>query len=219
MKWVLLIVALIAGTLSLKAQAQSDSSYLVLGAIGSGDSSEGVVLLKKRVSDAAFAVKVGAEVEPGVIVFKLSDRYVYFNRGRDMLRVKVGEELERSHQAVAVLPKKREIEVRGDKVTLTSRYKEHMVKNELPKILMQAAAVPHYENGSLEGFKLVEIDSDSIYDQIGLLDGDIVTEINGQKLSDVGMAVKVLNSMRNETRAEIRLLRAGAEKTIEINVQ
>lgn len=199
--------------------AQVESTYLVLGAIGSGHSSEGVVLLKKRSSDAAFAVKVGAEVERGVVVFQLSDRYVYFRRGNDMIRVKIGDELDRANQAVAVLPQKKEIEVAGDKVKLTAAYKDHLIRNELSKILMQAAAVPFYQNGYLEGFKLVEIDEGSIYDQIGLENGDIVTEINGQRLSDVGRAVKVLNSMREESRAEVRLLRGGAEKMIEINVE
>jgi general secretion pathway protein C len=217
--WLRLLTVLIVGLTGSGLFAQTDAAYLVLGAIGSGDSSEGVVLLKKRSSDAAFAVKVGSEVERGVIVFQLSDRYVYFKRGTDMIRVKIGEELDRSNQAVAVMPGKKEIEVHGDKVTLTVAYKDHLIKYDLAKILMQAAAVPYYQNGALEGFKLVEIDIDSIYDQVGLEDGDIVTEINGQRLSDVGMAVKVLNSMREETRAEIRLIRSGAEKTIEINVQ
>jgi general secretion pathway protein C len=181
----------------------------------------GVVLLKKRDNDKAFAVKVGSEVEKGILVFKINDRYVYFKNQNEMIRVKIGEDLEQtatSNSAIA-MPSKGEIEVRGDRVTLSAKYKEHLVKNDLSRILMQAAAVPVYQNNRLEGFKIVDIEPASIYEQVGLRDGDIIIEINGQALSDVGMAIKVLNSMRNDVFAEVRLLRAGTEKTIEINVQ
>jgi general secretion pathway protein C len=199
----------------------SASSYLVLGAIGSDMHATGVVLLKKRDNDKAFAVKVGSEVEKGITVFKINDRYVYFKNQNEMIRVKIGEDLEQANTSIDVvtMPSKGEIEVRGDRVTLSAKYKDHLVKNDLTKILMQAAAIPVYQNGRLEGFKIVDIEPASIYEQVGLKNGDIITEINSQKLSDVGMAVKVLNSLRNDVFAEVRLLRAGTEKTIEINVQ
>ncbi len=199
----------------------SASSYLVLGAIGSDMHTTGVVLLKKRQNDKAFAVKVGSEVERGITVFKINDRYVYFKKQNEMIRVKIGEDLEHeaSSGSVVAMPSKGEIEVSGDRVTLSAKYKDHLVKNELNRILMQAAAVPVYRNGKLEGFKIVDIEPASIYEQVGLKDGDIVTEINGQKMSDVGSAIKVLNSLRNDVFAEVLLLRGAVEKTIEINVQ
>ena len=199
----------------------SASSYLVLGAIGSDMHATGVVLLKKRDNDKAFAVRVGTEVEKGITVFKINDRYVYFKSQNEMIRVKIGEDLEQTttSSSVVAMPSKNEIQVRGDRVTLSAKYKDHLVKNDLSKILMQAAAVPVYQNSRLEGFKIVDIEPASIYEQVGLKDGDVITEINGQKLSDVGMAIKVLNALRNDVFAEVRLLRAGVEKTIEINVQ
>lgn len=200
------------------AYAGSPDTYLVLGAISSGKEGEGVVLLKKRKGDAAIAVRVGAEVDRGIILFQVRDRYVYFKHGSEMLRVKIGEELESRSQPLAVLPGKGEIEVREGKVKVTQAYKDHLLKHELSKVLMQAAAVPYFQNGSLEGFKLVDIDAGSIYDQVGLKDGDVVTEINGQRLTDVGRAIKILQSMRDETNAEIKILRGGSEASIEINV-
>lgn len=199
----------------------SASSYLVLGAIGSDMHATGVVLLKKRDNDKTFAVKVGSEIESGMTVFKINDRYVYFKNHNKMIRVKIGEDLEQTttSDALVTMPSKGEIEVRGDRVTLSAKYKDHLVKNDLNKIVMQAAAIPIYQNGRLEGFKLLDIEPASIYEQVGLRNSDIITEINGQRLSDVGMAIKVLNSLRNDVFAEVHLLRAGVEKIIEINVQ
>ncbi len=201
--------------------AASASSYLVLGAIGSDMHATGVVLLKKRHNDVAFAVRVGSEVENGVTVFKINDRYVYFKKQNEMIRVKIGEDLEQASNSssTVAMPSKAEIDVRGDRVTMSAKYKDHLVKNDLSKILMQAAAVPVFQNGRLEGFKIVDIEPSSIYEQVGLKDGDIVTQINGHDLSDVSVAIKVLNSLRNDVFAEVRLLRGAKEKIIEINVQ
>lgn len=213
---ILLIVVLFGA----EAFSQAENSFLVIGAIGSGTDSKGVVLLKKKADASAFAVKVGTEVESGLLVFSLSDRYVYFKKESNIIRVKIGDELGTYE---GFTPGNRigraEIEIRGNKVTMSAAYKEHLVKHELSKILMQAAAVPYYENGRLEGFKIVEIDDGSIYQQVGLINGDIITEINGQQLSDVSMAVKVLNSLRQESRAEVLLIRDGISKSLEINVQ
>lgn len=217
MNRILLLLTLVPGTASL---AQATDTFLVIGAIGSGTNTNGVVLLKKRANDSAFAVRVGSEVESGLDVFSLSDRYVYFKKGSQLIRVKIGDELGQfDGSSPGSMSGHAEIEMRGNKVTMSSTYKDHLVKHELSKILMQAAAVPYYENGNLEGFKMIDIDEGSIFQQIGLINGDIITEINGQHLSDVGMAVKVLNSLREESHADVKLLRDGASKLFEINVQ
>jgi general secretion pathway protein C len=84
---------------------------------------------------------------------------------------------------------------------------------------MQAATVPFYSNGSLTGFTLWDIEKGSIYEQFGFQDGDTVTTINEQKINDVGRTVKLLNSLRTETVANITYLRNGVETSVRIEIQ
>jgi type II secretory pathway component PulC len=84
---------------------------------------------------------------------------------------------------------------------------------------MQAAAVPNYEGGRLKGFTLWEIDKGSVYELAGFQDGDVITAINGQELTDVGNTIKLLHSLKGESRADVSVTRAGTARTIKIEVQ
>jgi type II secretory pathway component PulC len=74
-------------------------------------------------------------------------------------------------------------------------------------------------NGELQGFQLLEIDAGSIYEKVGLTNGDVVTAINGQALSDVGNTIKMLHSLKDKTNADVTVLRGGREQTMQIVVQ
>ena len=94
-----------------------------------------------------------------------------------------------------------------------------MIGPNLSKVLMQAAAVPNYQGGQLKGFTLWEIDKGSVYELAGFQDGDVITAINGQELTDVGNTIKMLHSLKGENRAEVSVTRAGTARTIKIEVQ
>ena len=49
--------------------------------------------------------------------------------------------------------------------------------------------------------------------------GDVVEEINGILLTDTAQAIKLLNSLRNESEIEIRVVRGGKPINFLINVQ
>ena len=49
--------------------------------------------------------------------------------------------------------------------------------------LRQARAIEHYENGQFAGYKLIQIVPDSLYGELGFQNGDIIKEINGEKVT------------------------------------
>jgi len=51
------------------------------------------------------------------------------------------------------------------------------------------------------------------------VDGDIVTDVNGQALSDVAKTIQLLNTLKQETRVQITYLRGGAQQNLELVVE
>jgi general secretion pathway protein C len=49
----------------------------------------------------------------------------------------------------------------------------------LSRILSSARIVPHYEDGEMLGMKVDAIKPDSMFEKIGLENGDVITEVNG----------------------------------------
>jgi general secretion pathway protein C len=59
------------------------------------------------------------------------------------------------------------------------------------------------------GFKLSEIQTGSVFQQLGLRDGDVVQTINGQSLSDPASAIQLLNSLRGSNSVGMVVSRSG----------
>jgi|LauGreDrversion4_2_1035121.scaffolds.fasta_scaffold03271_7 type II secretion system protein C len=216
------LTVLFAASLLDPAAYGGEKSYLVLGVIASGDGNNGVALLKSQASGSTFAVKVGHKVEPGVEVASIAREYVTFSvRGR-LERIRVGEESGSESIPVPVVNVDQiteGIEAKGEKVRITSSLRDTLTGQQLSRVLVQAAALPYYEDGQLSGFKLMAIDAGSIYDKVGFKDGDIVTSVNGQRLSDVGRTIQLLHSLKGANMAQVTYRRGGADRSLTLEVQ
>jgi type II secretion system protein C len=77
-------------------------------------------------------------------------------------------------------------------------------------LLAQIRATPNLQNGSSDGFRLSEIQPGSIFQQIGLEDGDIVTGAQGQQVNDPMRAMVLLSALRNSPSISLNLIRNGS---------
>jgi len=76
-------------------------------------------------------------------------------------------------------------------------------------LLTQMRAVPNLENGKTNGFKLSEIQQGSIFQQMGLRDGDVVTNIGGQEINDPMRAMELVSVLQNQQAVAIEVMRNG----------
>jgi type II secretion system protein C len=77
-------------------------------------------------------------------------------------------------------------------------------------LFTQIRAIPNLEDGSSNGFRLSEIQPGSIFQEIGLLDGDIITGAQGQTVNDPMKAMALLSSLRNSPSINLSVLRNGS---------
>jgi general secretion pathway protein C len=89
----------------------------------------------------------------------------------------------------------------------------------LSQLFTQMRAIPNIEDGKTNGFRLSEIQQGSMFEQIGLRDGDIVTGIGGQELNDPAQALTLLNAMRQRQSIEVSILRGGRPMQLEYDIR
>jgi len=80
----------------------------------------------------------------------------------------------------------------------------------MSQLLTQVRALPVIQNGTTNGFRLSEIQPGSLFDQIGLRDGDVLTAISGQQLNDPARAMQMLSTVQTRSAVSVNLLRNGA---------
>jgi len=90
--------------------------------------------------------------------------------------------------------------------------------DNMNQLLTQVRAVPHFDGGKATGFRLFAIRQNSIFDQIGLRNGDIIQRINGTEINDPGKALALFNELRDQRQLVVELLRNKEAKTLSYNI-
>lgn len=73
---------------------------------------------------------------------------------------------------------------------------------------------PVYKGGNVNGFRLLGVESDSIYAQLGLKSGDIILDVNGQQIDNPQKAMSLFDALGANQDVLLKVNRAGAEKTL-----
>ncbi len=89
----------------------------------------------------------------------------------------------------------------------------------LPRLLSQARAVPYFRDGQSVGMRLFAIRRGSLYEKLGLKNGDILTGINGNNLSDPSQALKLFELLKNERSINVVLERQGNSKELKYAIE
>jgi general secretion pathway protein C len=91
--------------------------------------------------------------------------------------------------------------------------------DNMNQLFTQIRAVPHFEGGRSVGFRLFAIRQGSLFDQIGLKNGDVIQRVNGADLSDPAKALALFQQLRNEQSISMDVLRNKANVTVGYQIQ
>lgn len=92
--------------------------------------------------------------------------------------------------------------------------------NNMASLFTQVRAIPNLgPDGSSSGFRLSEIQPGSIFQQIGLQDGDVLTGVGGQSVGDPAKAMELLSSLRNQSAISLTVMRGGQPLQLHYNIR
>jgi general secretion pathway protein C len=89
----------------------------------------------------------------------------------------------------------------------------------LPLLLTQARAVPYFKDGKSVGLRMFSIKAGSMYEKIGLQNGDILKSINGNSLSDISQAMRLFETLKEERSISVTLERNREEKEVRYQIR
>ena len=91
--------------------------------------------------------------------------------------------------------------------------------NDLPKLLTKARIIPNFNKGKADGFRIVSIVPNSIYEKIGLKNGDILQRINGIEINDPLSFLKIFQQIKDETHISLNLVRNSQKNVFEYDIR
>jgi general secretion pathway protein C len=221
-----LILALLTNWLTASVGYATEFDFLVIGVIDSSKQQQGVALMKEKKSGKVAVYREGEQIKSDLTLTKVKRKYVLMNWQGKSYQLSVGDgvpqEVHESPAAssvpVADLRRADGIERDGNTLHVSDSLKNALISENLSQVLMQAAAVPHTENGQLKGFRLLEIDQGSIFDMAGLKNGDVITHINETPINSASAAIKTLNGLRNAEQVSFQYLRANESHELMVRI-
>ncbi|MGH7863578.1 MAG: PDZ domain-containing protein, partial [Candidatus Binataceae bacterium] len=83
----------------------------------------------------------------------------------------------------------------------------------------QLRATPNVVSGKVNGFALSEIESGSVFEAMGLKDGDIIMQVDGRALNDSAKALAMIPLLRSRQSVNIEVTRGGKPVTLKYDMR
>jgi type II secretion system protein C len=85
-------------------------------------------------------------------------------------------------------------------------------------LFTQMRAVPHVENGKTDGFAISEVKPGSVFEQIGMQNGDLVTSIDGQPVTNPLQAMALMSSVQTKPSIDLTVSRGGSPINLHLDL-
>lgn len=109
------------------------------------------------------------------------------------------------------------VAVSGNAGALLRQYREQMASN--PQSLLDLARpIPFNDANGFAGFRLFPGNNPALFAQLGLQPGDLVKEVNGIVLDNPMRGAEVMQGLRESSQLSMRILRAGQEQTLTVDI-
>jgi len=95
---------------------------------------------------------------------------------------------------------------------------DHSIEN-LSQVVTQMRAVPYLKDGKSVGFRVFNIRAGSLFERMGLKNGDIVQAVNGSELDDPSRALALLDEVQTADEIRIDLLRDDRPNTLTYSIR
>lgn len=91
--------------------------------------------------------------------------------------------------------------------------------NDLNQLMTQVRIRPYFRQGKPEGLIVSQIRADSIFEKLGLINGDIIASVNGKQMSSPEEAFQLYNSLNSGSQVSIEITRRGQKKMLTYDIQ
>ena len=199
------------------AQLHPVKSILPLTLIGTAiltDTKRSIGTVEDRGAQLIYPLRIDDEVPGKLRVTNVEPRrLVFVNLSNNRLEyIDLPEDQMLSNPIITASSMKKSFTPPSGGIKRVSETQFNISRSEVDKsmsnlgvVLTQALAKPNFENGVQNGYKITQIVPGSIYEKIGLKDGEVILGINNEGINDPGKAFQLLNELKTSNHLEIKV--------------
>lgn len=133
----------------------------------------------------------------GMVVLRVDDKY-------EILRMKEGDQREENYKKTVTSQES----IAVSKVEIDNAFKE------LNKTLSEIRIRPYFSSGEPDGFMVSRIKRESIFQKMGLRNGDVIQGVNNQPIGSADDMLVLYRGLKSGSEVTINIKRAGKKETL-----
>lgn len=198
---------------NIEALKQTDLKLKLWGTV-TGDSGKTYAVIEEQKGKKQNLYKVGDTIQNATVKIILREKVVLNVNGKDEIL-----ELEKvAGDYRSIISPKKSKRAFSQNITIKRSRIDRAVKN-VNDLMKQLRIRPHFSNGKPNGLNLSGIRPGSIFSEMGLKSGDIITGVNGKNIESVDDALKFYESLKSSSDVQLQLKRKGRQETINYNIK
>jgi general secretion pathway protein C len=200
----------------------------LIGTLVHTDPKKSVAAVEIKSKNMSGSYIVGAEIESMAKLEKVERGIIYFrnlNNGQlEYVEMKQGNAkvaFDGAKPAVSTLaPAGKEIQAIGNNTFRIKRSDLNKYLNDLNSLLLQARAIPNTDaNGEINGYRLVDYQPNSIFDQLGLPRGTLLKRAGDEPITSIQAAMQAFQLFKSSPNIKLLVEIGGQEQTMNYEVQ
>jgi len=198
-----------------KNVAVSHLDIKLLGTVVADQYSAAIIKLASETDQHIFFV--GDAIKPGIRLHAVLVDSILIDRAGKLEKVKIQAGVRTGGSPVSFAPQ--------HSAAVMPKHRQHVdrpfLQNQIqdfPKLLSQARVTPHFLDGKADGFVITDIVPGSLYQKIGLMNGDIIRRVNGQQIISAQQAMSMYQGLQNSSSINVELMRAGQVQNVHYDI-
>ena len=205
----------------------SNLPITVIGTLVHSDPAKSIAAMEIKSKNKSGSYATGSDVEGLCTVEKVERNIVYIrNSSTGVLEYlemnKAGNKVAfDASKAAAPKAAGKDVVNAGNNTFAISRANLLRYTNDLSSVLMQARAVPNRDasTGEINGFRILDMQPGSIYEQLGLQRMDVIKGVNGEPVDSVQKAMELYNTLKNGNQVKMQIERGGRTDTFTYDIK
>ncbi len=198
----------------------------IIGTLVHSNPLRSIAALEIKSKNKTGSYLVGASIEGLATVEKVERNIIYIrNSSNGLLEYiemnknanKVGFDADKATPKAA----SKEVLSTGTNKFTISRANLLKYTNDLSSVLMQARAVPNRDpnTGEINGFRVLDMQPGSIYEQLGFQRMDVIRGVNGEPVDSIQKAMEMYNTLKNGSQVNMQIERGGKVDTFTYDIK
>jgi general secretion pathway protein C len=174
-----------------------------------GSEQDSFAIIEEKGGKKQGLYKVGDSIQSAVLKRILRSKVILTVQGRDKILTIEEEAASRRTSEVARAEPIRQ----GESITVKRSEIEKSLEN-VHQLLSQARVRPHFSGGKPDGLAITYIKRGSIFEKLGLKNGDLVKGLDGREIKSPDDVLQVYKKLTTGSEVALEIERDGEEQTI-----